>query len=345
MDESASTMKAVVDRSSVVNPRAESRCKHAQGEAGKPASHDPLTPTIFHEDWWLDAATRGNFEVAEVSSGGRTVGRLPFQTTKRFGLKCIRMPILTHFLGPAIDEGEGSTNTRFLKRLEITRKLLEKLPPASWQYVKCHRAITEVIAFQELGFRTYVQFTHEIAPDPVEVLWKRLRNKTRNVIRKAEEQFTVEELADPQEFIRLFEHNLEMKNEKNEIAGAPCGKIISTSIERQRGRILTARDKQGRVVAANFCVWDEVSSFYLLSTRCVNSGNSEISLLLWEAIKESARRGLVFDFAGLGNKGSILLYSGFGAAIGVRYVALRARPLARILNELKNFSGTENCFF
>jgi hypothetical protein len=345
MDEMASRYKAIFDKKSVVaTPHVESRFKFPKTN-GRASSHDPLAPTIFHEDWWLGAATNGNFEVAEVADGGRIVGRLPFNATKRFGLRMIRMPVLTHFLGPAIDEGEGSRNTRFLKRLEITRNLLAKLPQASWQYVKCHRGITDVIAFQELGFRTYVQFTHEIAPNTVEILWQQLRNKTRNVIRKAEEQFKVAELTDPEEFIQLYKHNLEVKNVENEIDGGLCRKIISASIERQRGRIFTARDKEGRIVAANFCVWDETSSFYLLSTRCNNSGNSAISLLLWEAIKDSAQRGLVFDFAGLGNKGSVLFYSGFGAAIGVRYVALRARVLARLLNELRFFSGQENCFY
>jgi hypothetical protein len=37
---------------------------------------NPLVPTIFHEDWWLEAATGGRFEVAEVAAGGRVVGRL-----------------------------------------------------------------------------------------------------------------------------------------------------------------------------------------------------------------------------------------------------------------------------
>src|ERR1700676_4096959 len=71
-----------------------------------------LVPTIFHEDWWLEAATGGQFEVVEVVTGGRIVGRLPFHKTKRFGLAFIRMPELTYFMGPAIDEGEGSSNTR-----------------------------------------------------------------------------------------------------------------------------------------------------------------------------------------------------------------------------------------
>jgi hypothetical protein len=304
-----------------------------------------LVPTIFHEDWWLEAATGGPFEIAEVIAGGRMVGRLPFHRTKRFGLSIIRMPQLTYFLGPAVDEGEGSPNTRFLKRLEITRELLELLPRVSWQYVKCHGGVTEVIAFQGLGFRTYVQFTHELAPHPVSVLWQQMRNKTRNVIRRAEERFSVTELADPFEFLRFYERNLESKEQINGLDLRLCREILSASLDRRRGRILAARDRKNRIVAANFCVWDATSSFYLMSTRSQGSGNGATSLLIWEAIKNSAIRGLIFDFAGLGSRGSILLYSGFGACVGARYVALRARPMARMVYELNNLFASENYFY
>jgi hypothetical protein len=306
---------------------------------------NPLAPTIFHEEWWLDAATGGRFEVAEARANGRVAGRLPYHLTKRFGLTMIRMPELTYFLGPAIDEGEGSLNTRFLKRLQITRELVERLPSASWKYVKCHGGVTDVIAFQELGFRTYVQFTHEIAPHPVNVLWKQMRNKTRNVIRRAQERFTVSELADPFAFLRFYTRNLDRKRQIRELDMSLCGKIMAASLARQRGRILVAHDKNARIVAANFCVWDETSAYYLLSTRGPGSCNSATSLLLWETIKEAARWHLIFDFAGLGNTGSILVYSGFTARISSRYVAIRARRLARVMNELKSLFAPENCFY
>ena len=271
-------------------------------------AYDRLTPTIFHEPWWLDAATGGNFDFVEVSSGGRVTGRLPFSLTTHFGVRTIRMPDLTYFLGPGIDEGEGSPNTRFLKRLEITRELLRRLPSASWQYIKCHRGIDDAVAFQESGFRTYVQFTHEVLPDDEEVLWRNMRNKTRNVIRRAEE-LTVTEMTDPSEFIRLYDRNLELNGRRNALRSARWNKLISACLVRGCGRILAAH-KNNQVMAANFCVWDKRSAFYLLSTRRHDSGNGAASLLVWEAIKDSARRGLIFDLAGVGDRGSVLLYSG-----------------------------------
>jgi Acetyltransferase (GNAT) domain len=317
-----------------------------QKEARQEATcFDPLTPTIFHEPWWLDAATGGNFEVVEASAGGHAVGRLPFSVTKRCGLKTIRMPHLTYFLGPAIDEGKGSPNARFLRRLSITRELLAKLPHASWQYMKCYGGTTDAIAFQELGFRTYVQFTYEIAPVSADVLLRQMRRQTRQNVRKAQEQLEVTEWNDPVAFVRMFERNLELKGLRNGLDGAICQKIVSACLGRRRGRILAARDKENRIVAANFCAWDAISTYYTLTTRCGDSGYTAVTLLLWEAIKESARRGLVFDFGGIGNRGSVMLYSGFGGSLSVRYVAVRASGLARALNDLRCLLAPENCFY
>jgi Acetyltransferase (GNAT) domain len=335
----------------VHEPAIEGSQQVAPSGAAKPnrektLPYDPLVPTIFHEEWWLDVATGGSFEIAEVISGGRTIGRLPFSKSRRFGMKTIRMPTLTHFLGPAVDEGTGSPNTRFLKRREITRELLEKLPDASWQYVKCHGGVTDVIAFQELGFRAFVQFTHEITPGCIEILWRQMLHKTRNNVRRGQDRFVVAEWTDAAAFVEFFERNLAEKGVSNELNRTICRRIVSASLERQRGRILVASDKETqKVVAANFCVWDATASFYLLSTRSADSGNSAISLLLWEAIKESARKGLTFDFAGLGTRGSVSFYSGFGGCIRTRYVAVRAHPLARALNEMKLLIASENCFY
>jgi hypothetical protein len=314
-------------------------------ESEKSACSSSLVPTIFHEDWWLEIASGGGFAVAEVKDAGRTIGRLPYHVTSRFGMKMIRMPALTYFLGPAVDEGVGSTNTRFLKRLDVTKELLQQLPRASWQYVKCQGGTTDMIAFQELGFRTYVQFTYEIAPDLEDVLWSQLRHKTRNNVRRAQDELRVTEWNDPSGFLYLLQRNLESKGIRNGLDQTLCKKLLTATLERKRGRIIAASDKQDNIVAANFCVWDETASYYLQSTRCDHSGNTAISLLLWEAIKESARRGLIFDFAGLGGKGSVSLYSGFGATTSPRYVAVRAAPLARLMNEVKFIFAPENPFY
>jgi hypothetical protein len=295
------------------------------------ASRSGVIPTVFHEEWWLDAATQKSYSVVEVNAGCRTVGRLPFEIRRRSGLVGIWTPPLTHFLGPGVDEGDGSASNRFLRRLEITRELILKLPQTSWQCVRCHRGTSDVIAFQEQSFKTYAQFTYEIAPGPLPGLWQQMRNKTRNVIRRAQEQHTVCELQDPKEFVSVYQAHLVSRHIQNSLDLATAERVVQAALERNRGRILAARNERGEIVAANFCAWDCNSSFYIACTRREDAGNGASSLLLWEAIQHAAAKELTFDFAGLGTRGSVLHYAGFGGSVRTRFVAVRATGIGRLV--------------
>jgi hypothetical protein len=304
-----------------------------------------LIPTVFHEDWWLDAATKGNYSLVEVTAGGKPVGRLPFVMRRRSGLVGIWTPPLTHFLGPCVDQGEGGNPSRFLRGLEITRELIRKLPPSCWQCIRCHRGIKDVIAFQEESFKTYAQFTHEIAPGPIQSLWQQLRDKTRNVIRRAQEQLAVCELEDAEEFIRVYGSHLSSRQIQNTLDLAAAGRVARASLERKRGRILAAKNEKNEIVAANFCAWDDSASFYVACTRSENAGNGAASLLVWEAIQHAACKGLIFDFSGMGTRGSVLHYAGFGGSVGTRFVAVRATGVGRLVARARLLLMDEHFLF
>ena len=310
----------------------------------KPAQ-SPLTPTVFHEEWWLDAATAGRHSFVEVGSGGRTTGRLPFMRLRRSGLTGIWTPPLTHFLGPGIDEGEGGVVARFLHRHEIARELIARIPKSSWYCVRCHRGTTDAIAFQEESFKTYAQFTYEIAPAPTQTLWSQLRDKTRNVIRRAQEQLSVCELDDVDEFTSLYERHLAAKGIRNTLDLSAAKRVAVAALSRNCGRILAARSENGEVIAANFCVWDNSCAYYVSCTRSEGAGNGAASLLLWEAIKHAALKDLIFDFAGLGTRGSVLHYAGFGGTVGTRFVAIRASGIGRIVARARLLLMDEHFLF
>ena len=305
---------------------------------------DPLVPTIFHEPWWLDIVTGGDYALAEVSENGETVGRLPYFLRSRLGMRYSIMPPMTHFLGPAIVEGDGNAPTRFLRRGEITHELIRKLPPASLYRYKCHRDITDTIAFQQENFLTNVQFTHEVAPAPEEVLWKNLRGKKRRKIRRAEQLLTVEIMNDPLEFWKMYDGNLKNKGLQNVCERRLCLHMIEACLSRGRGKILTARDEKKEVVAAVFFVWDETASFYFMSTRTPDSENA-ISLLAWEGMKDAASRNLIFDFDGLSNSSSVLFFTEFGGTISPRYVVTRSTLAGGVAMAIKDWRRDSRYFF
>jgi hypothetical protein len=306
---------------------------------------DPLVPTIFHEPWWLDTVTLGNWKCVESKKNGHIVGRWPFVLNNRILFSTSGMPALTHFLGPAIHPGNGSPNTKFLSQLAITRDMIGQLPTLASFNQKLHRGIEDVIAFQMEGFQTSVQFTHEISPKPIQDIWSGMRDKTRNVMRQARKIYTVDRNATPEEFCAFYSANLRARNRADFVDLRIARNIITQSRARQKGEIFVARNAAGEPKAAIFCVWDASVYYYLLSTRALDSGNGAITLLLWHAIQHAVSQDLIFDFDGFGYSGAVLFYAGFGARVRPRYIVSRAKPYFRILREIRsNLLYPDNAF-
>jgi hypothetical protein len=300
-----------------------------------PLKFNPLQPTVFHEPWYLKAVTGGAFQEVSVSAGGRVVGRFPFVLSRMPGGHALcSMPELTHFLGPAIDAGKGSAANRALKQDGILRDLLDQMPRATGFYHKMHGATTDTLVFQERGYRTAVQFTYEIAPAPADDIWKAMRDKTRNVIRRAQAQYRVADLADPASFAALYNDNLHDRGVQNHYARIKP--LCEALLFHEQGRILTAVNAVGKICAAILYVWDARAAYYLLTTRTEEAGNGAVSLLIWHAIQDAAGRGLIFDFDGVATPGSRVFYIGFGGRVVPRYIVSRYTIGHRISGRLAN---------
>jgi hypothetical protein len=287
---------------------------------------DPLNPTIYHEPWWLEAASGGASEEVSVALDGKTVGRLPFLRKRRLGMEACELPHLTHFLGPAIDEGNGNAATRARRRAWIMRELIARLPKVARFSQQFHRGVADTLPFLNEGFSTDAMFTYELRPASEETLWRGLRDKTRNVIRRAREQTVVVDL-EPEEFDRVYEANLRARGLVNHRYGRETGPaVFRAALDRDRGRLIGARDRNGSVIAAIFYAWDDVASYYVLTTRSPDSHNGAVSFLMWEAIRDSAAHGRIFDFDGVGSAGTSQLYPSFGGDVRPRYHVHRTTP-------------------
>ena len=290
---------------------------------------NPLEPTIFHESWWLDIATEGKCQFAEVVEKLKVIARLPYLARKQHGLTFVVMPPLTHFLGPAIVEGEGKDNKQFLRRLDVTRELIKQLPPTSSCSIKCHRDVTDVLAFQNQGFRSAVQFTHEIHPQSIDAVWKGMRDKGRNGIRQARDFLRLDYDLNANDFISFYNVNLDRLGLKNSIDMGLVSRLLGAALSKNRGALFGARDKAGKLASVIFCVWDDSSCYYLMSTRTNTAHRGATSLVLWEAISEAMRRGLIFDFDGIISEGSARLAANFAPTVAPRYIATRESKAMR----------------
>jgi hypothetical protein len=305
---------------------------------------DFLHPTIFHEPWWLDLATQGAVRTVQVREGGIVVGELPFVTRQRVGFSCVVMPDLTHFLGPAVVPGQGNEGTRFLRQHEIVKALIDQLPRSCFFEAKCHRGVTDVLAFQERRFKTSVQFTKEIEPQDSKAVWKAMRDKQRGAIRRGLDSLTLEPWDDVAAFLRFYEENLDERCLVNNMNRAIFASVLQGSLARGRGRILSARDRSGALVAATFVVWDSTAAYFLLASRKRLADNGAVSCLVWHEIKAAMECGLIFDFDGILNEGMTRFFSGFAGALQPRYIVRRLSLPFQIAWDVKQALTGERFF-
>jgi hypothetical protein len=304
-----------------------------------------LAPTIFHEPWWLDIASGGKYCEAVVKQDGRLVGTLPYVTQRdRFGQLIVGMPPHVHLLGPVLDPRLGTdTLAQTLKQLPVLGQLIEQLPSASRTSFRLHDGITNTLAFKIAGFESTTDYTIEIAPAPVDVLWRQLRDKTRNVIRRAQEQLTISATVSPASFVEFYTENLHLRGERDDYARLSTLKLMKTAKLNGAGNALAATDTTGRMQAAIFTVWDKRREYYFMSTRTPDSMNGAVSMLIWSAIQQASAAMRTFDMDVLhvdeNKTPNLLLLTGFGGKLVPRhrvYKLSRAWQSAKLLRSVLN---------
>jgi len=309
---------------------------------------------MFHEPWWLSAATGGRYEEVIVERGGQTVGRLPYLATRRGPFQVSRMPPFTHLLGPLVNAGAGKPQTRMTRRLSITRALIDQLPPFmlfEQQFdpgMDDGLAVADGLAFQDRGFSVVTRYTFEIdCRKSPEELWSAMHFKTRQHIRRAEEKYTVKTLDDPAVFVDNYLKHTSALGRTNHMPFEHFPALFSACRSRQCCEIITAVAADGTPVSMTYLVWSDRTMYYLLSSRKPDpTDNGSANLLIWSAMKLAHQRGLMFDLDGIYTSGAARFLSGFGGHLKTRLIVRRSEAFFRAyklltLQSLRSRTGNE----
>jgi hypothetical protein len=158
----------------------------------------------------------------------------------------------------------------------------------------------------------------------------------RKNIRRAEGQFTIETIDDPNRFVAFYMENLRKRNRKSFILFDQFPVLFSECRSRYCGLILAAMRPGGVPVAMTFIVWDSDRMYYLLTTHAPDvKDNGSVSLLVWSAMQRAHDLGLTFDLDGVTTAGISRFLSGFGGAPRIRLVITAGRPLYNLVQRVK----------
>jgi hypothetical protein len=287
---------------------------------------EKLTPTIFHEPWWLEAASRGQYSEVRATAGNKTTGRLPFVLkTLPAGFRICTAPDFTPCLGPAIDAGKSAPVNRALKQDGIVRELLESLPRVTAFRQTLHPGLTDTLLFQDCRYRTSVGFTHEIGPAPEPALRAAMRAQTSEAIARGSDRYRVVDRNDPATIVRMYATGSTVPANNPAILSELC----HAALQRNRGRIVAAEDASGKTVAALFYVWDSATAYSILTAVSRRAAGNALGLLIWHAITHSSASGLAFTWNAATARGFTMFHAGFGGRIVPRYTVWRATRLHR----------------
>ncbi len=303
--------------------------------------------TVFQQQWWLESVTDGQYSEVSVQSGNVIQGWLPYVTRRRWGCLISGMPLLTHSLGPVIVPGTGNATSEFLRHNSITRDLLAQLPKLAHFRQVLSPDDSGALGFAEHGCHIGVQFTFIVNCADLDAVWKNMRDKTRNLIRRSEEKNAVFPDGDPVDFLQLYADHRRQRDQVNHYDNLRARRALARSIERDQGRIYLCRDRiTGAVSAGIAVIWDSRHMYFLMSTRSVKADSGAVSLLLWNALQEAQRRGLCFDFDGVNGVGSYRFLSGFGGTLARRHVVEKFNALYHALDKIRAsvYGNMENPF-
>ncbi|MEM5422559.1 MULTISPECIES: GNAT family N-acetyltransferase [Paraburkholderia] len=293
-------------------------------------------PSIFHERWWLDIATQGDWKLAVVKQDDEVIGEMPYAMQRTRLWRVSHLPPLTRTLGPVIKSVTGSEARQLHHELDVTGKLIEQLPDCDSFFQVLDPRIDDALAFALHGFTVTARYTFRIDRNTsADEAWKRLNSKTRNVIRSASRELTVVPDIEPAEFIAFYDANLAARSRTNAYGDAVMRDLVNAFVERKAGMLLGAYGQGGKLVAAVGLVWDHQAMYYLLSSRAQDAHSGSISLLLWSGIGRALERRLTFDFDGFSSPSTFNFLNGFGATLTQRLGVERHGTVYLLMRTLK----------
>jgi hypothetical protein len=282
-----------------------------------------MRKTIFHENWWLDAVAPGRWREAAAMRGGKVVGQLRYAERMMGNLRICEMPQLTRVLGPVIAPQGDKTETRVRFVHSIMEELLENIAEHDHVEMTLDPSCGDLAAFIAAGCDVKIMPTLLLdCRSPVPTLWEGLRDKSRNVVRRARERLTVRVVDDVDAFIACYLGNL--GGEPSYFDVNLIRPVHTAAASRGQGRVLAATDTHGVVHAAVFFVWDDDKLYYFLSTRDRAAADlGAVSLLIWSGMEIAHELGRVFDFDGVTTDSRFKFMAAFGGELATRYVVTR----------------------
>lgn len=270
--------------------------------------------TIFTEPWFLDAVAPGQWIEIRANDGEASARFVAIERKLPFGRVSLGHGPLLPRLGPEYHGFDHrSTPARLSQEHQLLGAIIEQLPKHDDFIVAFHWTSTNAMAFEWAGFDLRVVYTYLLQDlSDLDAVWEGFTTRARTAVRKAERSVVVTE-GEPFELYRQLGLTFAAQDRSVRYPFATLERAVAALEAHGQGQILAARDDSGTIHAAQLVAWDSTCGYYLVagSDPALRSSGA-MSLLMWEAIKLTAKHAPKFDFEGSRHRGIEQFIRSFG---------------------------------
>ena len=273
----------------------------------------------FHHPHHLSLLTPDWHPLLYHSKSGQLQAVWPVTYARKWGIRIIRKPPLTPWLGPLIRYPEGATKAQ---RRQLQRRVLthfaRELPRVPYFAQSLHPGIGDWSPLYQAGYRQTTRYTYRLGlqPPPVK-LWEGFKSELRNRLRKGEQELQIENGSNAGPMYADWSATLSRQGMAAPASQMQLQQLADWHREADTGLLLSAVSRAGGALRGHLMlVWDAHIAYALIicSAGGQASDSYTIPTLLWHGVQEAQRRGLsVFDFEGSMIPGVARLFATFGA--------------------------------
>jgi hypothetical protein len=293
---------------------------------------------LFFRPWWLDIVCAGTWDAAVVTDQqGAVTAVFPYQLEQKWGLRLLRNPVLTPYLGPYIlcTKGMADDAGRWEQEEEQIRLLLEQIPAPAYFQFHSLPGFTAFLPFLHRGFSNTNRITYRMNLRLTEEeLLSRMQKRRRRYIRNTDSGLSIRDgMPYVEDFFRLHRQTFEKKRQPYRYDPDLLRRLMEEAAIQQAAHFWAIVADDGQPLGMLWVAYDQDTMYQLLSTFSEGGNPAAVSLLTWHAITEAKKMGLsVFDFEGSIDPGIELFFRKFG---GDRHPFLAFEKTSSLLWKIK----------
>jgi hypothetical protein len=270
---------------------------------------------VFLQPWWLDAVNPA-WQAVITQKGDHITGIWPYIIDQKLGVKLLRTPLLTPYLGPHVFfPADMKESNRDSFEHDTITALINQLPNVPVWALSMFPGLKQVGLFKNYGLDAQVKQTFLVDLSTSEdTIFSNLKESIRRNIKAAAKEITI--VNDAAYLPQLYQYQKSTLNRKQ--AAQPhtmqhMQRFMDACIAHNSGALWVAR-KGDEVTAIIWNVWDARTSYYFMGAQNPASHNAAaMSALLWHCIAQAKlRQNQVFDLEGSMDPGVEKFFRGFG---------------------------------